>query len=152
MQIESIPRAQKSTTDRFYMKAKGAALRILGTVAPEAADRALVELFARPWRGPLPPLPEVAGIAGQRKKIQQGNSQSPFDPIKDSGQDVAFRRRSSQRFESFSPRGSGQLVANAGGKGGEDETHVNISYMVADDQHRSVQVAQVFPTLNARPA
>ncbi len=53
------------------------------------------------------------GLPGKRKKIQERDSQYPFNPVEDSAKEIPFSRRIPQRFESFaSGRCRGATINN----------------------------------------
>src|SRR4029077_15919825 len=92
------------------------------------------------------------GLAGQRKKIEQRHTQEPLEAIENSGKQVAVCRGSTKRFQSLSPCCSCEFVPEARGQCSQDEAYINVSDVVADDQHWTLNATQILAAHNTRPA
>src|SRR5438132_7535205 len=78
----------------------------------------------------------------QGKKIQQRHSQSPLCPVVHTAKESACGWRSAQQLKCLTSGRSGQMVAQASGKSGENETDIQVANVVGNYQRRALHVAQ----------
>jgi hypothetical protein len=82
-----------------------------------------------------------AGLSGKGKKIQKRDSHYPFNPVEDSAKEIPFSGRIPQRLESFASGRCRELVSKTSRQGGEDETNINISDVISNDEHRTLHAS-----------